>query len=147
MRSIAARAIIIKDDKILVMRRNKHGSEYYTLVGGTVTEGESLENALVREVKEETGLTITSGRPVFAEKHHAPHNDQYIFLCEVEQDKEAALQRNSEEAMMNRMGIDMHTLMWVDTKSFHKLPFNTMQLQKAIVNSLQTGFPETMITL
>lgn len=143
----AARAIIIQDNKLLLMKRNKHGSEYYTLVGGTLNDGESLEHALVREVKEETGLTIASGRPVFAELHPEPYNDQYIFLCEIAPDQEAKLQDTSEEALMNRVGINVHTLVWVKLEDFEKLQFNTMQLQKAIVKSLRNGFPESMVQL
>ena len=74
--SKAARAIVVQDGKILVMHRNKYGSEYFTLVGGRVNEGESLEQALVREVREETGLSVTGVRLVFIEEHPAPYNEQ-----------------------------------------------------------------------
>jgi ADP-ribose pyrophosphatase YjhB (NUDIX family) len=42
----AVRAIIIKDDKLLVMNRNKFGKVYDTLPGGNVEIGETLEQAL-----------------------------------------------------------------------------------------------------
>jgi len=52
--SKAARAIVVQDGKILVMHRNKYGSEYFTLVGGRVNEGEPLEQALcVRSAKKQ----------------------------------------------------------------------------------------------
>jgi len=60
----AARAIIIENDKMLLMHRNKNGSKYFTLVGGQLRDGESAEEGVVREVKEETGLMVTSARPV-----------------------------------------------------------------------------------
>ena len=70
----AARAIIIEDNKILVMFRNNEGSQYFTLVGGKVDEQESPEQALVREVREETGLQVTSAQLVITEDHHEPYN-------------------------------------------------------------------------
>ncbi len=143
----AARAIIINGGKMLVMHRNKHGTQYYTLVGGRVNTGETVEQALVREIKEETGLDITKARLVFTEKHPAPYNDQFIFLCEVASHESAAIQDSSEEAFLNKMGGNIHQPAWVETKSFARLPFSTMQLQKVIVDALKNGFPDQPVAL
>src|SRR3954468_3197230 len=56
---LAASAAIVRDGKILVVRRARppaHG--LFTLPGGVVEVGETLAQAIVREVSEETGLTI-----------------------------------------------------------------------------------------
>jgi ADP-ribose pyrophosphatase YjhB (NUDIX family) len=58
----ASRAIIINDDKLLVTKRNKFGSEYYILVGGGVEIGESLEQAMYRELQEESGVEVANPR-------------------------------------------------------------------------------------
>ncbi len=50
-------AIIIKNGKILLSRQ----WDGYDLPGGGIDVGESLDKALMREVKEETGLTIKKG--------------------------------------------------------------------------------------
>jgi ADP-ribose pyrophosphatase YjhB (NUDIX family) len=50
---------IIRDGKVLIVRRARppaHG--LYTLPGGGVEAGETLHQALVREIHEETGLTV-----------------------------------------------------------------------------------------
>lgn len=138
----AARAIIIENGTILVMHRNKHGTEYDTLVGGRLNEGETPEQAVIREVKEETGLDVTATRLVFTETHPEPYNSQYIFLCEVAPHGSIAIQSSSEEALMNKIDINIHTPKWVPLAQFAKLPFSTIQLQKAIVDSLENGFPD-----
>ena len=140
--SKAARAIIIHKEKILVMHRDKYGVKYFTLVGGRLNEGETLDQALIREIKEETGLNIVKSRLVFIEEHAAPYNEQYIYLCDIDGDSSVALQDSSEEAMLNNLGLTTHRPMWVDIKSFSTLPFRTIQLQEAILNSLKNGFPD-----
>ena len=47
-------AVIVEDNKILLTRQ----WDGYSLIGGGVEKGETIEESIVREVKEETGLTI-----------------------------------------------------------------------------------------
>lgn len=143
----AARAIIIEDGKILVMYRNKHGSEYFTLVGGRVNDEESTEQGLEREIFEETGLSIIQSQLVYIEEHRAPYNQQYIYVCEVAPHGEITLQDYSEEAFMNKLDANIHKPMWVSTSQFGRLAFRTPQLQAAIVTAFKQGFPSQPITL
>ena len=56
---LAVSAGIFRDGKILLVRRAREPSKgVYTFPGGRVEFGESLIEALAREVREETGLVI-----------------------------------------------------------------------------------------
>ncbi len=56
---LAVSAGIFRDGKILLVRRAREPSRgIYTFPGGRVEFGESLHDALAREVREETGLII-----------------------------------------------------------------------------------------
>ncbi|PGZ99815.1 NUDIX domain-containing protein [Bacillus pseudomycoides] len=66
------------NDKILIVKNIKGDSFYWSLPGGAVEGEETLEQAVIREVKEETGFHIvvtglSSVREVFFEErgHHA----------------------------------------------------------------------------
>ncbi len=143
----AARAIVIEDGKLLVMYRNKHGSEYYTLVGGQVADGETTERALAREIREETGLQVTGAQLVYTEEHPAPYNEQYIYICRVAPHADVAIQEWSEEGQMNRLNANIHKPMWVSAAAFGGLPFRTPKLQAAIINGLRKGFPVQPVDL
>src|SRR5437588_13086542 len=56
---LAVSAAIFRDDRVLIVRRARppaHG--LHTLPGGVVELGETLQEAVIREVLEETGLVI-----------------------------------------------------------------------------------------
>jgi ADP-ribose pyrophosphatase YjhB (NUDIX family) len=56
---LAVSAAIIRDGRVLVVRRARPpASGVFTLPGGVVEAGETLTQAVVREVAEETALTI-----------------------------------------------------------------------------------------
>jgi NAD+ diphosphatase len=59
-------AIIVRitrgDDEILMARARNFRGDFYGLIAGFVETGETLEEAVVREVHEETGLDVTDIR-------------------------------------------------------------------------------------
>jgi ADP-ribose pyrophosphatase YjhB (NUDIX family) len=56
---LAVSAAIIRDGKVLIVRRARPPANgVYTLPGGGVEVGENLVEAVAREVREETGLTV-----------------------------------------------------------------------------------------
>jgi ADP-ribose pyrophosphatase YjhB (NUDIX family) len=56
---LAVSAAILRDGKVLVVRRaRKPALNLYTLPGGGVEAGETLIEAVAREVREETGMAI-----------------------------------------------------------------------------------------
>jgi len=140
----AARAIIIENDQMLLMHRSKEDQQYFTLVGGRRNEGETVEECLLREIREETGLEIINYYQVYYEPHTPPYNNQYIFVCTVAPHRGAVLQEWSEEALLNKniYKNNKHTPMWVPLKSFKSLAFRTPQLHEEIIKALKKGFPK-----
>ncbi len=56
---IAIGAVVIKDDQVLMIKRGKPPRENeWSIPGGKQRLGETVEEAVIREVKEETGLDI-----------------------------------------------------------------------------------------
>ena len=56
---LAVSAAIIRDGKVLLVRRARHPARnLYTLPGGAVEIGETLTDAVAREVREETAIEI-----------------------------------------------------------------------------------------
>lgn len=64
MRQAVCALIYTKDGKILGVSR-KDDTSKFGLIGGKVDDGETPEEALLRETKEETGLTIVKYKKIF----------------------------------------------------------------------------------
>jgi 8-oxo-dGTP diphosphatase len=117
---IAARAVITKDDKVLIIRESdsygggtNHGK--YDLPGGKVELGETVIQAIKREVKEETGLEIKVGKPFFIDEWRPVVRGEQIqiigifFMCEPE---------NMEIKLLS----DFDDYQWVPIVDYYKFP-------------------------
>lgn len=73
--------LIYQDDNILVQERTKKDWPGITLPGGHVKKGENFYEAVKREVKEETGLSIISPILCGIEEYKITKNeDRYVIL-------------------------------------------------------------------
>lgn len=87
----AVRGLICKNGKYLVIHSKKHGD--YKFPGGGMKSGESLNDTLIREVREETGFRVIaesiSTDGIFVhEKHKGNPEDlmdmkSYYFYCDI----------------------------------------------------------------
>ncbi len=71
--------LIQEGNRILLQNRVKEDWKGYTLPGGHVEAGESFVDAVIRKMKEETGLDITNPRLVGI-KQFPITNGRYIVL-------------------------------------------------------------------
>lgn len=142
----AVRAIIIHDGQLLVMHRNKFGSEYETLPGGNIELGETPEQALMREVGEETSISFKDPRLVIIEEAGIPYGTQYIYLCAYVTGS-PALHHDSEEARINALGQNLYDPRWVKLTDLPSLPFLSEKLKQTLLRYAAEGFPQTPIAL
>jgi len=63
---VAVGAVIFKDARVLLVLRSKPPAEnQWSIPGGCVELGETLQEAAEREILEETGISIRAGEPVY----------------------------------------------------------------------------------
>jgi len=83
-------AIISKDNSLLFLRRNNSPAKgQWWFPGGRIRKGETLEEALYREVKEETGLQVIKSKlvNVYSRIFDERHDITIAYLCNCKGDK------------------------------------------------------------
>lgn len=72
-----AQVVLLRDHEILMVRLERPGRSFWVLPGGAVEDGESPEDAAVREVREETGLEVSLERLLFVD---GPRSDGQVQI-------------------------------------------------------------------
>ena len=77
--------LIHKDGEYLLQNRIKNDWKGFTLPGGHIEPGESIVEAVIREMKEETGLTIKNPRLCGVKQFPIDGGRYIVFLFETDQ--------------------------------------------------------------
>ena len=73
-------AIIINDNQeILLIHRIKTDKEYWVFPGGSIEADESPKEAVIREVEEETNLSVSEPRLVFEQDNEGRHESYFLI--------------------------------------------------------------------
>ena len=129
-------AMIIYDGKILAMHDDR--SPYYYLPGGRVEIGETAENAVIREVQEELGVTAKIVRPLWLNQAFFTedvnkldyHELCIYFLMDIE---DTDLLARGKQFTSNE-GQRTHTFEWLEFDRLQDEYFYPLFLKKDIFN-------------
>ena len=78
---IRAGVVLLSDEGVAMIERVRDGKTYYTLPGGQLDEGETPQEAAVREIHEELGLIVKLHGLVSVVQFRA--STQYYYRAEV----------------------------------------------------------------
>ena len=141
----AAKAIIIIDNHILLIRNKDNFGEWYCLPGGRQIFGETLEETLKRECFEEVGIEIKSFNLAFIReyihKNHKfrdlginMHKVEFMYLCESNASIFIA-------AIGNKPDKNHQETKWVEIGDLPKLRIFPTRLKK-LKNMLNSNGPQ-----
>lgn len=112
---VALKAVIVNQGKILILKRSSAdevGADQWETVGGKLEFGEGLETALIREVKEETGIDVNVERLLYAVTFLThPHRQIVLlsYLCKANQSNVILSSEHSDYKWANKA--ELHKLL------------------------------------
>jgi len=124
----AAKALIIKEDKMLAIKISDGKEEWYIMPGGGQDVEELLPDTVCREVAEEMGIQVVVKDLAFViEGLHGEkfHRVDLVFLCEYK----GKIENPILEKDTNQVGYD-----WLDINVLNTLPLYPSKLRRQIMN-------------
>lgn len=124
--------VLPQNDRLLLVRHRKGENRYWLLPGGGLDFGETIEECAKREVREETGLEITTSQMLYISEAICPQGTRHIIniylLGEI---IGGSLEKGAEEVLDG-----------VAFVPFEELPSLTLYppIQETLLNSWRDGF-------
>ncbi len=133
-----AKAVIIKNQHLLTIKKQAGKAIYYTLPGGGQKPGETLPQTLERECLEELGIPIKVGRLLYIReyigKHHEfantdseIHRVEFLFTCEFVTDIPP---HNGDEPDKRQIGVE-----WLPVNQLEQFSLYPSVLRKLLYRS------------
>ena len=140
----SAKAILIRDSKILLIRNRSESDDWYTLPGGGQEKFETLQAALKRECLEEAGLAVEVGELLFVREYIARHHEfaskepevhqiEFHFRCNVDIKIPEVLPQIPDR---EQIGIE-----WVDVKALRNMAIYPKLLRQLPDHMAGQSFP------
>lgn len=122
----AARAIVICDRKLLAVKMKDKRGIYYILPGGGQKHGENLHDTLLRECREEVGVTVKIGQLLYVReyigknhtfnvRHKNFHQLEHVFRCYIEDPHAICLGSKGDNLQVG--------VAWLDLANLASIPF------------------------
>ena len=137
---LATRAVIVRNDAILLVAFDDESGFHYNLPGGGIEPGETLYDAVRREACEETAAEVEVKELLFVYEcfppdygftlDEKPHCVDFLFRCALCEGSEPRLPDNPDK---NEVAIH-----WIPLEEFPNVPL-VPQIQDPVIAALQRG--------
>ena len=131
----AARALIVREGRLLLAHYRKSGYDFYAAPGGGQAEGETLPETLVRECREEIGAEVEVSGLRFVRDYivvgdsfsyldESVHQVEHFFECRVPSTYQAG---NGPSPDTHQVGV-----IWADARALESLPVYPARLREVV---------------
>lgn len=127
------RAIIIKDEKVLLIKRTKDDLIYWVFPGGAVENEENNNQALIRECKEELGVDIKVNDLLLemaSQKPETQGQQEFFYFCDIIGGKLGTGQ--GPEFQPNSIYVGDYKIEWKNVKDLKNIDLKPKEIQNLL---------------
>lgn len=139
-----SRAIIIRNQHIALIKRQREGQEYYVIPGGGMEPGETPEQTAIRESREELGLAVSIERLLAKIIFHG--RPQYYFLVRM---KGGHFGTGKGPEMTGKYPPERgtYTPVWIPLKDIQRINLFPPSIADLLAQAALHGWPEQPIEI
>jgi len=141
--SYRAGIILMQDNRVALIERHRAGLHYFTFPGGHVDEGETPEQAAIRETEEELGLQVTPTRLLAQIGWQGKW--QFYYLVEVTGGEfGSGIGKEMLDPLPER---GTYRPMWMPVAEMLDQPVKPRELAELVVRATKVGWPEQPVVI
>ncbi|SDW33597.1 ADP-ribose pyrophosphatase YjhB, NUDIX family [Marininema mesophilum] len=123
----SAKAILIHENKLLVIKHKDQDGIFYLLPGGGQIPGETLPETVKRELLEEAGVEVEVSKVILLRECFIDqdfHRVEFMFTCGLKRENSKYLKQDREQ-----IGVE-----WLSIQELKSFPLYPVSLREAILN-------------
>ena len=130
-------AVLIENKKVLVIHCN-YGEEFYLFPGGGVEPGETIEECVIRETYEETGIKTKILRLIYVNDYIEDRktNKRVLNLFFLAKRIGGRIQQGEKDKGK------VKKVEWIDLDNFSEIDFRPEYISKNLRKDYKEGFPK-----
>lgn len=137
---VRAVAILIEDSQVAVIERHRAGRHYFSFPGGGVDAGETVEQAVVREVEEELGLRVAVECKV-AEVWFRGNRQEYFLVHRLSGEFGTGQGEEYTRAAPDDPDVGTYLPVWMPISETLRQPLLPIEMVLLLVKSHADGWP------
>jgi 8-oxo-dGTP pyrophosphatase MutT (NUDIX family) len=144
---IRAGVVLIEDGKVALIERFRNGNHYYVFPGGGADDGESAQEAAIREMEEETGLRVVVKREV-AEIRFDLSTQHYFLAKRISGEYGTGTGEEFTDADPDDPAEGIYIPIWMPLKelSDHENIYPA-DIKELVLKSVNTGWPNEPVVI
>lgn len=132
-------AIVLHNNKILLIYRKKADKIYYTFPGGTIESNETPEKAAIRELFEETSIIAKLNRILYSLSITGKNfKQEYFFLCNYISGKPNLNPNAIENQRINNNNI--YKPLWIPIDKIENILLYPLEIRDLLIKDIKFGF-------
>ncbi|MBU1199783.1 MAG: NUDIX hydrolase [Nanoarchaeota archaeon] len=130
--------VLFKDNKVLCIRSKYADGEYYLFPGGGIESGETILNCAIREMREETGLTVDIVKLIYVNDwiKDKKSNERVLNMFFLAKHKSGKIIKGEKD------GGKVKSVEWIDLDKFSEIDFRPKSVAKRIKKDSEKNFQE-----